>query len=591
MKIKRLIFLATIFIFFLGKVCPAKLDLDREFTQLINEQTAFQLLDHPGRERPIFIGPAATGKVRVIAGLRYDKQSNRFILRGNLPEDLEASLKLEQRNLKSGLFSPAKKNGEPLYRYGTTLSPQSADMPQPDFAKWFYVPHHVNGEPNKCFVCDLGYFEFSFAAAPAQIASRLNFLIAEFSQNRLKICKKVPLNRYFLFKDNFWGPVDYFAADSIAEAMELATINPSHKLTLNKHLKDWRSKSAEDIRLVFELLDREEYLLSQDYRLKLGLVPDFVRINFSRIDNTDIGSGQNQMVFLSIGPGINYFDDPWQQPRRNLPCPRIIFNVPLLAQMQIQLFPTYSVEPKGSGESRLQAINAFQKLFPPSISSGDRLPVWAGQKSRKTSIAAIENALCSYGLLNDSAELSPGFFLEGKNYNGNIVNNEVRMANGLSLRSFLAAIIVPPQTLTEYQHNFIRHFYNRTPHWQFIAGTHFKDLFIAATTADDLGFRLAFLFRQLQFSHPLLARIIKKSRAENRPQAEKKIAAAIDRLIQRYQTQFFATPIARHRRRLEAEKLNLWCEYLESFRLNKSDTHLKLQRFIHFHDYLKEILQ
>ena len=164
------------------------------------------------------------------------------------------------------------------------------------------------------------------------------------------------------------------------------------------------------------------------------------------------------------------------------------------------------------------------------------------------------------------------------------------MANGLSLPSFLAAIIIPPKTLANYQNNFIQHFFNQTPHWQFIAGTHFKDLFITASTPDDQGFRQAFLFHQVQFSHPLLARILQRAIAAGNARAEKRIATAIGRLVKLEHTGFFATAFARHRRKLEAEKLTLWCDYLESYRHNRNDRNAKLERFINFHNYLKEIL-
>lgn len=155
----------------------------------------------------------------------------------------------------------------------------------------------------------------------------------------------------------------------------------------------------------------------------------------------------------------------------------------------------------------------------------------------------------------------------------------------------LAAVIVPPEMTETCQNQFIQLFLNRNDHWQFMAATHFKDLFFSAVTPDDKGFRAAWLFWHLQFSHPLLFRTLKQARIQKKKTAEVKIAESLSRIISREKSDFFNTPYSRYRRKLEETKLRLWCSYLGSFRCNSPFQKQKLTDFIEYHNYLKEITE
>lgn len=564
-------------------------NLDARFKQSLDNEFWSELKSNPEKERAVFL-ECCSADFPLITYLRWQNKSGVFILRGNLPRDCEKFFARALASARKQKFAPLKKNAEPLYRYGTAFKGFVSGNPG---RQWLYVPHQVQGEENQCFVSDLGYFEFSLKPGKNLPTSALVEFLHFFSSGRLSLSKEVRLNRYYLFKENFWGPVDYFAAASLQQAMELSAFMPTHKLTMHKHVSNRYKKREQDLKLFFEILAEEDYLLSQDNRLKLGMVAGKVRLDLSRIAHTDIGSGQNQLVFLSIGPGINYFDDPWMQPRRNLPCPRLIFNKSALALSQLQVYPTYSIAPPGKGEKRLQAINCFQAI----MSDTDfhevpgRLPAWLGFNLRNVLFKMLEDAVCEYGLTNDSPDLTPGFRFLQQSFNGNLINNEIRINQGISLHSFLCAVIVPPDSESSYQHRYVQEFFKRSEHWQFVAGTHFKDLFVPAPTPDDKGFRAAWLGWHLQFSHPTLARILKLAGTMKKSSSEIKISESLGRIIAREKTAFFKTAYREKRLELETEKLELWCAYLESRRFKRQDMHARFAEFMNFHNRLKEILK
>lgn len=564
-------------------------NLDAKFKQSLDKKFWSELKSNPEKERAVFLEYGSTDFPLITYLRRHDK-SGFFILRGNLPQDCEKFFARTLASARKQKFAPLKSNGEPLYRYGTVFKGTAPGNPA---MQWQYVPHRVQGQENQCFVSDLGYFELRFKPGQNIPAQALIEFLHFFSSGRLSLSKEVRLNRYYLFKEDFWGPVDYFAAASLQQAMEISAFMPTHKLTMNKHVNKWQKKHKLDLKLVFELLAEEDYLLSQDNRLKLGMVSGKVRLNLSRIAHTDIGSGQNQLVFLSIGPGINYFDDPWLQPRRNLPCPRLIFNQAALALSQLQVYPTYSIAPPGKGEKRLQAINRFQTILsdPDFSEVPGRLPAWLGFNLRKTMFEIIEDAVCEYGLTNDSPDLTPGFKILEQSFNGNLINNEIRIYQGIPLHSFLCAVIVPPGSESSYQNRYAQEFLNRSEHWQFVAGTYFKDLFVSAPTPDDKGFRAAWLGWHMQFSHPTLARILELARTMQKSSSEIKISESLGRIIAREKTAFFKTAYRQKRQELETEKLELWSAYLESRRFNRQDMRARLAEFINFHNRLKELLK
>ncbi|MFZ5952214.1 MAG: hypothetical protein ACOYXC_16040 [Candidatus Rifleibacteriota bacterium] len=580
---KKTAIFASFLIFLLSATLSA-IDLDRVFEQNLNQQFFEQLRYGNGRERAVFF--EITGSTEpLVAYLRFSQSRNRFILRGNLPPGIDTDTHLKA---EIEAFSPTKKDNEPLYGKGTVLK-YHLKFPESEDTVFFFLPYYINEKDNRCFVSDLGYFELHFCCHSGREKEIIEQTFKRIFNGRLNLSKTVRYNRYYLYKDSFWGPVDY-TGDSMKEKPVFHNIlPPTHKMTINKHIEDWQEKDEKDRQAFFDVLATDEYLLSQDNRLKLGLVPGFVKLNLSRLEHTDIGSGQNQFVFLSIGPGINYFDDPWMAQRRNLPCPRLILHPGVLDFSQIQLYPSFSIDSGETGERRLQAINRFQKSMDDSIKvRHPRLPLWISPTAEKKFMEELEKRILCYGLTNDSPELYPGFFFFEQSFRGNLINNEIRLHQGISLQAMLCGVIVPPDTAELYRQQYARLLENSRPHWQFNCGRHFSDLFIEAPTADDAGFRIAYLEWILRRSNPVLSRLIKACR-EKSDKALFFIAGKIDKLAAIEGRSFFLTPFFHHYFALEQRKFALWFDYLESLRTGHESSSTRLKAFIEFHSEMKEI--
>ncbi|MEW6710311.1 MAG: hypothetical protein AB1403_10855 [Candidatus Riflebacteria bacterium] len=572
------------FLILLLSATLSAIDLDRIFEQNLSRQFIEQLRCANGRERAVFFEIAGSNEP-LIAYLRFSKLKNRFILRGHLPPGIDADTHHEA---EKETFSPAKKDNEPLYRRGTILK-YHFKFSESEAAVFFFLPYFIDKKDNDCFVSDLGYFEFHFNCPSGKEKEIIEQTFKQIFNKQLRLSKRVRYNRFYLFKDSFFGPVDYLGGSMAEKSLHRNILPPTHKMTINKHIEDWLEKEKKDRKAFFDILAVEEYLLSQDNRLKLGLVPGFVKLNLSRLEHTDIGSGQNQFVFLSIGPGINYFDDPWQAERRNLPCPRLILHPGVLDFSKIQLYPSFSIDSGETGERRLQAINRFQKSLDETIRTGHRrLPVWISPTACNRFIEEIENHLLSYGLINDSPELYPGFSFFNQSFRGNLINNEIRLHQGISLPAMLCGVIIPPGTAESYRQEYVRLFENTRPHWQFNCSIHFDDLFIEAPKANDAGFRVAYLEWILRRSNPVLRRLMKACRQKS-DQALFFMAGKIDKLAAREQRFFFLTPFFRHYSSLEQRKFELWFDYLESLRTGHASSNARLKAFMEHHSKMKEI--
>lgn len=330
--VKLLKLLTLLFMLKLSSAALA-VDIDRLFPQIIDNAFFIDLQSKPGNDRAIFVDLAGTEKVFY---LRYHDKN--YILHTNLNENEESLLDPVIFAGKTDLFSPTKQNKEALYRKGHAFNSKVLSKSGAEHHLQ-YVPHRFAGTANNAFISDLGYLHLTVATTQLNKKSELASIFAQLFGKNARICEQVRLNRYYLFRDNYYGPVE-FIKDRTSDRLIFL---PVHKATLNKSVSDWQEKAEKDRTLTIDLIAREKFLFSQDMRLKLGMVPGFVKINWQYIDNTDIGSGQNHLVFLSSGAGINYFDDPWQQARKNLPCPRLYFHRDLCNLERVQLYPTYSI--------------------------------------------------------------------------------------------------------------------------------------------------------------------------------------------------------------------------------------------------------
>ncbi|MFZ2960193.1 MAG: hypothetical protein WA705_25200 [Candidatus Ozemobacteraceae bacterium] len=555
------------------------LDLNRLFPQKLDGFFFAQLRAFAGNERAVFItiaGQERTLYLRYVAG--------QLILQGSLTLADEVWLAPDFFKVASTPFSPLKQDGSPLYCRGTAYSGIFPDKTG-GFVEFMYVPHQIAGKANDAFVCDCGYLQLNMPVPEQKKKIDLQAVIEALFAGKAGICQSVKLNRYYLYRDNFFGPVDEID-ETVAKNI---IFGPLHKATRNKGVSDYEEKMEKDHNLVIRLLAHEKFLLSQDKRLKLGKVPGQVKIPARSLDNTDIGSGQNQFVFLSVGSGINYFDDPWLQPRENIPCPRLIFHRDLCGFKLLQVFPTYSIEPREIGEGRLKAINSFQAKENAGPES-ERSIAWPSVDSKISYFSAIEEALCRYGLTNNKPELTPGFTFADRLFRGNLVNNEIRVFQSVPVRDMLTTVIVPGGNALAYGDSYKRELENSSPHWEFNCGIHYRRLFADAIDSTDKGFRATWLMLQLRESHPALYRVIRLAQTKGKTQAFLLLADKVANMAARTGRDFFLTSYFRHFRSLDDERNQRWLDYLEAYRTGDTKRSDELfQRFSSYYQYLESI--
>ncbi len=569
-----MVVLALSFIWVAGPVLA--LDFERLFPQKLDQEFYNQLIESKGQERAVFL---TAGQREIIFYMRYAEGG--FVLRGQLEASEDRLFESAFETAENLIFSPLKVDGTPLYRRGTARR-LSCRLSGDRAAVVVYLPRFINGVPNDCFVCDAGYIEVTLGSTPPS-ESELDELFGGLTAGAVKISRQVALNRYYMYRDNYLGPVERFAA---AEFRDLLA-GPTHKVTFYKFLRDNRLKAHKDTQLTLGRLAEHRGLLSQDLRLKLGMVPQTVVLKPENLCNSDIGSGQNHMVFLTLGPGINYFDDPWQHSRENVPCPRMIFHRDACRFEKMQVFPTYSIEPAAKGIGRLRFINSFQSDRACNTSFTEA--VWPDENRKSQFLGKIEAALCRYGLLNDSPDLEPGFVFEGRRFNGNIVNNELRLHHALAVRDLMTAVIIPPGMKNSYDLHYRIAMRGTASHWDFNCGIHYRDLFIEATEPSDKAFRAAWLMLVLRESHPTAYRLLKDARTGGRNMAFMKIAGIISESAAEQGRSYFATPYFRAYQKLDSERNQLWLDYLEACREGRSDAAELLHKYRAYYDRMKAL--
>ncbi len=563
---------------FIGAAGPVvALDCDRLFPQRLDQDFYEQLSANRGQERAVFL---TAGQREIIFYMRYAEGG--FVLRGQLEASEERLLASAFEKAEDVIFSPLKADGIPLYRRGTARR-LSLMLSGGRAAAVVYVSRFINGVPNDCFVCDAGYIEIALGSRPTS-ESEFDELFGRLTAGAMTLSRQVALNRYYMYRDNYLGPVERFAAAEYGDLLA----GPAHKVTFYKSLRDNRLKAHKDKKLTIGLLAEHRFLLSQDLRLKLGMVPSTVVLKPENLYNSDLGSGQNHMVFLTVGPGINYFDDPWQQSRENVPCPRMIFHRDVCRFEKMQVFPTYSIEPGVKGIGRLQFINGFQNGRAVCNASFTEA-VWPDESRKRQFMGKIEDALCRYGLLNDSPDLEPGFVFEDRLFNGNIVNNELRLHHALAVRDLMTAVIVPPGMKKSYDLHYRIAMRGTASHWDFNCGIHYHDLFIEAVEPSDKSFRAAWLMLVLRETHPAVYRLLKNARALGRNMAFMKIAGIISDSAARQGRSYFETPYFRAYQKLDRERNQLWLDYLEACREGRSDADVLLHKYLAYYDRMKTV--
>lgn len=454
-----------------------------------------------------------------------------------LPSEGEPALSQAVRACPPEPFRGYTTGGGLFYERGFCRTGRLRDEDSGIAITFTHVPHEVAGRDNPAFAGDIGLLRLE-ASMTALLTAPDALLRPAFG--RPVRASTAPAGELYPHMDTRFGFPHRLVAGGFDAPVEACLLPPVHKLSANKNLGTCEEKREADLRDLAALLATDSGLLSQRERLRRRMVPDTVKLDGARIDDTDIGSGQNQFVFLTLGPGINYFDGPWRRREVRLPGPRVILDPAVVNLADAQIYPSYSIDPPDRGEGRLTAINRFQTDSKPTCR--EAVPMPASRRSRV--IRELAGALCRYGLLNDDPALEKGFIFLGCGFRGNIVNNEIRLRDALSLREWAIAVIVPPGTADRARRLLAG--IGFTPE-NGPGGVPLPDFVIEAPFATDAGFRMAYLEFVLRRSNTVLARLARLLRPSGisglgiRP-GYLPTLKAIDRLIRREGLAFLLQP-------------------------------------------------
>lgn len=485
------------------------------------------LRDRPGAALSAWIA-LVEGAEPVPVSIVMRPEQNIYSAQLYLPPEYESFLSGAIRMGRIESFGARTSGGKTFYTRGFCRRGIVRDACSGLEIGFTFVPFTVAGRDNPAFGGDLGLLRLE-APAAGLLESPDSLLRVAF--DRLVPVHGVPVRELYPLMEAKFGMPHRLAGKGFDVPVEALVLPPVHKLSAGKHLREPAKKLDADLKNLVSLLATDSGLLSQRERLRRGLVPDSVKLNWSRIDDTDIGSGQNQFVFLTMGPGINYFDGPWRSKTSVLPGPRVILDPAVVNFADTQIYPSYSIDPTELGEGRLRAINRFQVETADSRRDAVPMPI----ERRGQVIRELAEALCRYGLLNDDQTLEAGFTFMGSAFRGNIVNNELRLRDGLSLRDWAIGVIVPPGAAGRARELLSEIGYDDEAG---PGGIPLSEFVIEAPFPTDAGFRQAYLELVMRRSLPALYRIIRllrpaaASRQGIRP-GYGCAMKAVDRLIRR----------------------------------------------------------
>jgi hypothetical protein len=573
-----------------GGPVSSRSEADAKSLQTLSRSALESLLAHPETALPLWLclpGLSAPVPVTITARLESDSLSAHFYL----PPEAESGLIPPLQNSPLEPFQAFSATGRVFYQRGFCRSGIIRNESTGANIAFTHVPFRINGKDNEAFAGDLGLLTLeasttAFLQEPQRVLAT-PFLPSTLRKTQTSRCPltdpRLPANdarkeqgevfvpppgfserHLFPFMRTRVGTPQRFDEATFAVPIGAFVLPPVHKLSANKHLPETEKKLQADIRNLTTLLAPGSSLLSQRERVRRRLVPDTVKLNWSRIDDTDLGTGQNQFVFLTLGAGINYFDGPWRSGTSAVPGPRVIIDPLVVNLADIQIYPSYSIDPSEKGEGRLHAINRFQIEETGGQWQLRRNAVSMPIKRRQLVINQLAEDLCRYGLLNTDPTLECGFSFLGKPFRGNPVNNEIRLRDGLSLREWAIAVIVPPGTGEQIRRRLAEIGYDDSSPPN---GIPLSEFLIEAPSATDTGFRqayLEFLLRHTQSPlHPIIHRLRPGSQGRTRPGYQTALQA-IDRILKREGFSFLATPRSRKAATCWTEWREAWSKYLEA---------------------------
>lgn len=583
-------FRAAFFIVMIYVILPAApafaVDYDENFTQNIGTEFSSSLIEREGEPRAVFAECPVAGKDIVIYA-RFLKPH--FILTAKIPSAVEKYIDPAVFTAGSGDFKTYKKSGAAFYSRGKAFN-LNFKAGRNVSCEAAYIPYKINGRENDAFISDRGFLRFIVKNSPAADSALLSNAILNrllgrvFKDGTVRLKSKVKYNQYYHDRYDYFGYVNRMVPVRRNSAHADFLLYPTHKITYNRNISDRAEKNSRDMRLAVSFLRRDYPLISQDIRAKNSLVEDHISLDMSKLPQTDIGSGQNTYVYLSYGPGINYYDSPYLKTNDNFPSPRFIFDENELSREDAQFYPKNSWESFGTGISRFNEINYFQDFLSVEPPGGpgafenyarSEEPAFMAADKRLAYLCELNDKIIDYGLLNDTGELIFRFDFFSQAHRGNVINNELRTAGAVYPAFSSAALIVAPGTGGEYIKTY-EEFMKKYGLPEFIGGTHYRDYFIEADECSDYGMRAAYLKYLISRMNPELNRLANLFAAHGKTDVRGKIRPgyrvfmnACENIIKKDKAGFFGGASGKNASRMHGELKEAFYDYLHAVRTEK----------------------
>lgn len=293
--------------------------------------------------------------------------------------------------------------------------------------RFYYTPHENSSLDEEAFLNDRGRSWVSFRVSSMKAA--------------VSIMTELSL-KYDLYPDMTDLCQEQIPLPNLKIPLPETVLFGSHKMTRNRNCADVEEKLALDIADVVQFV-KHLRLLSARRRLEEGKVLETTKVRMNEIDDSDIGSGQNHLVYMSLGSGINYYDVPWQSKNKGLPSPRLIFRNVFSNALFTEYYPRNSWDTLSKGYSRYAEILSFQ---------GDRFSETVMSPSRRSKfLHDLSLALCEQGIANAEVAEKAEFRFWNLTGAGNFINNEIRVPEEADLDNLIVGIAVPKGTGNAYK--------------------------------------------------------------------------------------------------------------------------------------------
>lgn len=260
------------------------------------------------------------------------------------------------------------------------------------------------------------------------------------------------------------------------ERVNIPSMLVSHKLTGNRRIKEAEAKLLKDMKSIVDLL-KYSRLSSYRRRISEGRVSEYSQLRMNEVEDSDIGSGQHHLVYISLGSGISYYDSPWNTAEVAMFAPRLLLRNVFADMALAEFYPRNSWDTAVKGYDRYYMIRCFQGYR----EFGYAMPL----KKRESYFRHLANRLNENGLFDFKDCDDSSFAFMNISGNGALVNNEIRIADSLRLGELVEAILIPFGSKKLYQKDFEKEGLN-------------PDLLVEAWENSDEGMRLAYMSCQLR---------------------------------------------------------------------------------------------